>query len=151
MKVVIQIVDEAAVTIDGKEYSRIGKGYLLLVGVGEDDTKSDIDAVANKLIGLRIFEDAAGKTNLSLQDVDGEILSVSQFTLLADCSHGRRPSFIHAAPPQMANELYEYFNSLLESLSGKTVKTGVFGADMKVSLVNNGPFTILLDSRELMK
>ena len=151
MKLVIQIVDNAKVQTDNKTVGEIGKGYLVLVGVGQNDTKSDADILAKKLYGLRIFEDCNGKTNLSIADVDGDILSVSQFTLFADCSHGRRPSFIYAGAPNEAKELYEYFNSCLEQLSGKKIETGIFGADMKVSLINNGPFTIILDSKELLK
>ena len=151
MKLVIQIVDNAKVDVNNKTVGKIGKGYLVLVGVGQNDTKSDADILAKKLYGLRIFEDSNGKTNLSLADVDGDILSVSQFTLFADCSHGRRPSFIYAGAPEHAKALYEYFNSCLENLSGKKVETGIFGADMKVSLLNNGPFTIILDSKELLK
>lgn len=151
MKLVIQIVDNAKVDVNNKTVGKIGKGYLVLVGVGQNDTKSDADILAKKLYGLRIFEDSNGKTNLSLADVDGDILSVSQFTLFADCSHGRRPSFIYAGAPEQAKSLYEYFNSSLETLSGKKVETGIFGADMKVSLLNNGPFTIILDSKELLK
>ncbi|MBQ3431443.1 MAG: D-tyrosyl-tRNA(Tyr) deacylase [Clostridia bacterium] len=149
MKLVIQVVDTAKVEIDGEISGQIEKGFMVLVGVGQDDTKSDAEVLAKKMVGLRIFEDANGKTNLSLANVDGEVLSVSQFTLFADCSHGRRPSFIYAGAPDMAKSLYEYFNSQVETLTGKPVQTGVFGADMKVSLVNNGPFTILLDSKEL--
>ena len=149
MKLVIQVVDTAKVEIDGEISGQIENGFMVLVGVGQDDTKSDAEVLAKKMVGLRIFEDANGKTNLSLADVDGEVLSVSQFTLFADCSHGRRPSFIYAGAPDMAKSLYEYFNSQVETLTGKPVQTGVFGADMKVSLVNNGPFTILLDSKEL--
>ncbi|MBQ6380189.1 MAG: D-tyrosyl-tRNA(Tyr) deacylase [Clostridia bacterium] len=151
MKLVIQVVDEASVMVENTVTGAIKKGYLVLVGVGQDDTKSDAELLAKKLIGLRIFEDANGKTNLSLADIGGEILSVSQFTLFADCSHGRRPSFIYAGAPDMAKALYEYFNSCLEELYPKPVQTGIFGADMKVSLVNNGPFTILLDSKDLKK
>ncbi|MBR0414177.1 MAG: D-tyrosyl-tRNA(Tyr) deacylase [Clostridia bacterium] len=151
MKLVIQVVDRAKVEVDSRITGQIGKGYLVLVGVGQDDTKSDVEVLAKKLIGLRIFEDSNGKTNLSLADIDGEILSVSQFTLYADCSHGRRPSFIYAGAPDLANELYEYFNEVLESLYPKPVQKGIFGADMKVSLVNNGPFTIILDSKDFKK
>ena len=151
MKLVIQVVDEAKVEVEGAITGKIGKGYLVLVGVGQNDTKSDADLLAKKMVNLRIFDDANGKTNLSLADVDGDILSVSQFTLFADCSHGRRPSFIYAGAPDMANELYEYFNSQVQLLTGKPVQKGIFGADMKVSLVNNGPFTIILDSKELSK
>ena len=151
MKLVIQVVDEAKVEVAGNIVGQIGKGFMVLVGVGQDDTKSDADILAKKMVNLRIFDDANGKTNLSLADVEGDILSVSQFTLFADCSHGRRPSFIYAGAPDMAKELYEYFNDVVRSYTGKPVQTGIFGADMKVSLVNNGPFTILLDSKELMK
>ena len=151
MKLVIQVVDEAKVEVAGNIVGQIGKGFMVLVGVGQDDTKSDADILAKKMLNLRIFDDANGKTNLSLADVEGDILSVSQFTLFADCSHGRRPSFIYAGAPDMAKELYEYFNDVVQSYTGKPVQTGIFGADMKVSLVNNGPFTILLDSKELMK
>ena len=151
MKLVIQVVDEAKVEVAGNIVGQIGKGFMILVGVGQDDTKSDADILAKKMVNLRIFDDANGKTNLSLADVEGDILSVSQFTLFADCSHGRRPSFIYAGAPDMAKELYEYFNDVVRSYTGKPVQTGIFGADMKVSLVNNGPFTILLDSKELMK
>ncbi len=151
MKLVIQVVDEAKVEVAGNIVGQIGKGFMVLVGVGQDDTKSDADILAKKMVNLRIFDDANGKTNLSLADVEGDILSVSQFTLFADCSHGRRPSFIYAGAPDMAKELYEYFNDVVHSYTGKPVQTGIFGADMKVSLVNNGPFTILLDSKELMK
>lgn len=151
MKLVIQVVDEAKVEVDDKVTGQIEKGLMVLVGVGQDDTKSDADLLAKKMVNLRIFDDANGKTNLSLADVNGEILSVSQFTLFADCSHGRRPSFIYAGTPDMANELYEYFNSQVHLLTGKPVQKGIFGADMKVSLVNNGPFTIILDSKELSK
>ena len=151
MKLVIQVVDEAKVEVAGNIVGQIGKGFMVLVGVGQDDTKSDADILAKKMVNLRIFDDANGKTNLSLADVEGDILSVSQFTLFADCSHGRRPSFIYAGAPDMAKKLYEYFNDVVQSYTGKPVQTGIFGADMKVSLVNNGPFTILLDSKELMK
>lgn len=151
MKLVIQVVDEARVEVDSEITGQIGKGYLVLVGVGQNDTKSDADILAKKMVNLRIFDDADGKTNLSLADVNGDILSVSQFTLFADCSHGRRPSFIYAGAPDMAKELYEYFNSQVQTLTGKQVQKGVFGADMKVSLINNGPFTIILDSKELLK
>ena len=151
MKLVIQVVDEAKVEVAGNIVGQIGKGFMVLVGIGQDDTKSDADILAKKMVNLRIFDDANGKTNLSLADVEGDILSVSQFTLFADCSHGRRPSFIYAGAPDMAKELYEYFNDVVRSYTGKPVQTGIFGADMKVSLVNNGPFTILLDSKELMK
>ena len=151
MKLVIQVVDEAKVEVDGSVTGQIGKGFMVLVGVGQNDTESDAEFLAKKMVNLRIFDDANGKTNLSLADVGGDVLSVSQFTLFADCSHGRRPSFIYAGAPDKAKRLYKYFNEIVSSLTEKQVQTGIFGADMKVSLVNNGPFTIILDSKECMK
>lgn len=151
MKAVIQRVSSASVSIDSEVVGKIEKGYLILLGVGQNDTKSDAEFLAKKIVGLRIFEDENGKTNLSLNDVDGDVLSISQFTLYADCKHGRRPSFIYSGAPDLANELYIYFNEQIESLIGKTVQKGIFGADMKVSLLNDGPFTILLDTEELKK
>lgn len=150
MKIVIQRVSEASVTIDGKTVGSIGKGLLLLLGVGSEDTKELADKFLEKIIRLRIFEDAEGKTNLSLADVEGELLVVSQFTLYADCKKGNRPSFIHSAPPAMAEELYEYFLSQCKEKLG-AVEHGEFGADMKVSLVNDGPFTILLDDETILR
>ncbi len=148
MKVVLQRVKNASVTIDGIKVSKISLGYLLLVGIKNGDEKEDVKKVAEKVANLRIFEDENQKMNLSLKDVNGEILSVSQFTLYADCRHGRRPSFTEAARPEIANPLYEYFNEVLRE-RGFTVKTGVFGADMKVELLNDGPVTILLESDRL--
>lgn len=150
MKLVIQRVSEASVTIDGVRKGKIGKGFLVLLGVGAEDTKEMADKLAEKMIKLRIFEDENGKTNLSLAQVEGELLVISQFTLYADCAHGNRPSFIHAGAPAMANELYEYFVEKCRE-SGLKVETGEFGADMKVSLLNDGPFTILLDDSILKK
>ncbi len=144
MKAVVQRVTHASVTVDGEIVGKIGKGYLVLFGVGEGDTKADCDRMAAKLIKLRIFEDQNGKTNLSIGDVGGEMLVVSQFTLYADCSHGNRPSFTNAAKPDVANELYEYFCEKI-SESGINVRKGVFGADMKVELLNDGPFTVILE------
>lgn len=144
MKAVVQRVTRASVTVDGKIVGKIDKGYLVLFGVGEGDTKADCDRMAAKLIKLRIFEDQNGKTNLSIGDVGGEMLVVSQFTLYADCSHGNRPSFTMAAKPDVANELYEYFCEKI-SESGINVRKGVFGADMKVELLNDGPFTVILE------
>lgn len=144
MKAVVQRVTRASVTVDGEIVGKIGKGYLVLFGVGEGDTKVDCDRMAVKLIKLRIFEDQNGKTNLSIGDVGGEMLVVSQFTLYADCSHGNRPSFTMAAKPDVANELYEYFCEKI-SESGINVRKGVFGADMKVELLNDGPFTVILE------
>ena len=148
MRVVIQRVTEASVTIDGEISGKIGKGYLVLIGVADTDTKEIADKMIRKMIGLRIFEDEQGKTNLSLADVDGGLLLVSQFTLYANCKRGNRPSFIEAGKPDMANEMYEYIiEKCRESVD--EVQTGEFGADMKVQLLNDGPFTILLDSDQL--
>ena len=151
MKAVIQRVANASVSVDNEVVGKIEKGYLILLGVGQNDTKSDAEFLAKKIVGLRIFEDENGKTNLSLNDIEGDVLSVSQFTLYADCKHGRRPSFIYSGSSELANELYIYFNEQVESLIGKPVQKGIFGADMKVSLLNDGPFTILLDTEEIKK
>ena len=145
MRFVIQRVTEASVTIDGEISGKIGKGYLVLIGVADTDTKEIADKMIRKMIGLRIFEDEQGKTNLSLADVDGGLLLVSQFTLYANCKRGNRPSFIEAGKPDMANEMYEYIIGKCRK-SVDEVQTGEFGADMKVQLLNDGPFTILLDS-----
>lgn len=145
MKAVIQRVTRASVTVDGDIVGKIGKGYLVLFGVGDGDTRADCDRLAAKLIKLRIFEDENGKTNLSIGDVGGEMLIVSQFTLYADCSHGNRPSFASAGKPDLANGLYEYFCEKV-SESGINVQRGVFGADMKVELLNDGPFTVILEN-----
>ena len=148
MRFVIQRVTEASVTIDGEISGKIGKGYLVLIGVADTDTKEIADKMIRKMIGLRIFEDEQGKTNLSLADVDGGLLLVSQFTLYANCKRGNRPSFIEAGKPDMAEEMYEYIiEKCRESVD--EVQTGEFGADMKVQLLNDGPFTILLDSDQL--
>lgn len=148
MRFVIQRVTDASVTIDGEISGKIGKGYLVLIGVADTDTKEIADKMIRKMIGLRIFEDEQGKTNLSLADVDGGLLLVSQFTLYANCKRGNRPSFIEAGKPDMANEMYEYIiEKCRESVD--EVQTGEFGADMKVQLFNDGPFTILLDSDQL--
>lgn len=148
MRFVIQRVTEASVTIDGEISGKIGKGYLVLIGVADTDTKEIADKMIRKMIGLRIFDDEQGKTNLSLADVDGGLLLVSQFTLYANCKRGNRPSFIEARKPDMANEMYEYIiEKCRESVD--EVQTGEFGADMKVQLLNDGPFTILLDSDQL--
>ena len=148
MRFVIQRVTEASVTIDGEISGKIGKGYLVLIGVADTDTKEIADKMIRKMIGLRIFEDEQGKTNLSLADVDGGLLLVSQFTLYANCKRGNRPSFIEAGKPDMANEMYEYIIEKCRD-SVEEVQTGEFGADMKVQLLNDGPFTILLDSDQL--
>ena len=148
MRFVIQRVTEASVTIDGEISGKIGKGYLVLIGVADTDTKELADKMIRKMIGLRIFEDEQGKTNLSLADVDGGLLLVSQFTLYANCKRGNRPSFIEAGKPDMANEMYEYIIEKCRE-SVEEVQSGEFGADMKVQLLNDGPFTILLDSDQL--
>lgn len=148
MKFVIQRVTEASVTVDGNCIGKIGKGFLVLIGISENDTREIADKMVKKLIGLRIFKDENEKINLSLADVDGELLLISQFTLYADCKKGNRPSFVNAGNPELANQLYEYIiRSCREQIP--VVETGSFGADMKVSLLNDGPFTILLDSKEL--
>ncbi len=150
MKFVIQRVREAAVTVEGEQVGSIGKGFLVLIGVQNEDTKEIADKMVKKLIGLRIFEDENGKTNLALKDVKGSLLLISQFTLYADCRKGNRPSFINAGAPDMANKLYEYIIERCRDLV-EIVEKGIFGADMKVSLVNDGPFTIVLDSEEICK
>jgi D-aminoacyl-tRNA deacylase len=148
MRIVVQRVTRASVSVDGAEVSSIGLGYLLLVGVGQGDDASQIDKLADKIVGLRIFRDENGKTNVSLSDVGGEALVVSQFTLYADTRKGRRPSFIYAADPQEAAALVETFAQALEA-RGVRVGRGVFGAEMEVSLVNDGPFTLTLDAAPL--
>lgn len=151
MKAVLQRVTHAQVVVDGELISEIGQGFLVLLGVDNTDTKEDADILSRKISGMRVFEDENGKMNLSLTDVGGELLVISQFTLLADCKKGRRPSFVNAGAPDMANELYEYFCERIKTDGISTVKKGIFGADMKVSLLNDGPVTILLDSKELKK
>lgn len=148
MKAVIQRVTEACVTIEGQVAGQIQKGFLVLLGVAESDTEEQMKKLVKKMIDLRIFQDENGKTNLSLEDVGGELLVVSQFTLLADCRKGRRPSFIKAGSPQKAKKMYEDFMEECRKRIS-VVEHGEFGADMQVSLVNDGPFTILLDSEEL--
>ena len=145
MKFVIQKVDNASVSVDDKVAGSIGKGFLVLVGIGQEDNREIADKYVRKMVNLRLFEDESGKTNLGLKDVGGEVLLISQFTLYADCHNGNRPSFINAGEPQKAEDLYEYIISKTkETIS--VVEKGVFGAHMKVSLVNNGPFTIVLDN-----
>ena len=147
MKAVIQRVTQASVTIEDQVTASIGEGLLVLLGVAADDEEADIKKLAKKMIDLRIFQDDQGKTNLSIEDIGGEILLVSQFTLLADCRKGRRPSFIKAGDPDRASRI---FDDLVEECRKRIpVQQGEFGADMKVSLVNDGPFTILLDSKDL--
>ncbi len=144
MRFVLQRVSHASVTVDEKTIGRIGQGYLVLIGIGKGDTREEADRLIKKMLGLRIFQDENGKINRSLRDVDGELLLVSQFTLYADCRHGNRPGFTEAAGPAEASELYEY---IIESCKKQVpvVETGEFGADMKVELLNDGPFTILLE------
>ena len=148
MRFVIQRVSSADVTVDNEVIGKIGTGFLVLVGVEDGDTEAIADKMISKLVQMRIFQDAEGKTNLALKDVDGSLLIVSQFTLYADCRKGNRPSFINAGAPAHAERMYEYIIEKCKE-SVDTVEHGSFGADMKVSLVNNGPFTILLDSREI--
>ena len=149
MKAVIQRVDHSNVKIDNKIVGKCGKGFMILLGVVQGDTAEDADKLIKKIPNLRIFEDENGKMNRSCLDIDGEMLVISQFTLCADCSHGRRPSFTASAPPSEANELYEYFVQGLKDSGVKSVETGEFGADMKVELVNDGPVTIILNTEEL--
>ena len=148
MKFVIQRVTEANVKVDGEIIGEIGKGFMVLIGVGEDDTREIADKMVKKMTGLRIFEDENGKTNLSLADVGGQMLLISQFTLYANCRKGNRPSFIEAGAPDKANEMYEYIIEECKKVV-PVVERGQFGADMKVSLVNDGPFTLILDSAQL--
>ena len=150
MRFVIQRVQHAEVKVDGEVTGSIGKGFLVLIGVAETDTREIADKMIKKLLGLRIFEDAQGKTNLDLHAVNGELLLVSQFTLYADCKKGNRPSFIKAGNPELANSLYEYIIAACKK-EVPVVETGSFGADMKVELLNDGPSTILLDSDEIIK
>jgi len=152
MRFVIQRVTEASVAVDQQIIGSIGKGFLVLIGVSQTDTKAIADKMIKKLLGLRIFEDQNGKTNLSLQDVDGSLLLVSQFTLYADCRKGNRPSFINAGTPELAENLYQYvITECKRQLPGSPdkIQHGSFGANMKVSLLNDGPFTIILDSETL--
>lgn len=146
MKVVIQRVSEASVIADGKETGSIDKGFLLLVGVEEADNSEDVNYLTRKIANLRIFNDEEGKMNLSLREVEGELLSISQFTLHANTKKGNRPSFIEAASPDHANKLYEDLNEALRN-EDLTVETGIFGADMDISLINDGPVTIIIDSK----
>ncbi len=148
MRFVIQVVSEASVTIEGKVHGRIGAGMLVLVGIGQEDDTAVADKMIRKMLGMRIFPDENGKTNLSLSDIGGELLMISQFTLYADCRKGNRPSFVKAKEPVEAKALYEYILSECEK-SVPVVERGEFGADMKVALVNEGPFTIVLDSADL--
>ena len=148
MRAVVQRVTRAEVTVDGEVLGRIDQGLLVLLGVAVDDERSDAVAIASKIVGLRVFEDEAGKMNRALADVGGAVLVVSQFTLLGDCRTGRRPSFVAAAPPELALPLYQEFIAEVRG-QGIAVETGKFQADMQVSLVNDGPVTLLIDSRKL--
>ena len=149
MRFVIQRVTHSSVTVDGQVIGKIGKGFMVLIGVEDNDTKAIADKMISKLIGLRVFQDDNDKMNLSLKDVNGELLLISQFTLYADCKKGNRPSFIRAGKPDMANEMYQY---IIEECKKQIpiVEKGEFGADMKVELLNDGPVTIILDSTEIM-
>jgi len=147
MKVVIQRVSEASVMINGKVHNQINQGFVVLLGVGQTDDEQDINYLVQKILGLRIFSDAEGKMNCSLDEVNGEVLLISQFTLFASTKKGNRPSYIDAAPPGMAIPLYEKFIEVITASLGSRLKTGIFGADMKVSLINDGPVTIQMDSK----
>ena len=148
MRFVVQRVTHASVTVDSQVIGKIGNGFMVLIGVADTDTREIADKMVKKLLGLRIFEDENGKTNLDIHTVEGELLLISQFTLYANCRHGNRPSFIEAGKPDMANEMYEYIIAKCKEQEPVVVK-GEFGADMKVELLNDGPFTILLDSDQL--
>lgn len=150
MRALIQRVRHASVTVEGELISKTGEGLLILLGVGPQDTEKEADFLAEKCANLRIFNDENGKMNRSLLDVKGDALVVSQFTLYADCKKGRRPAFVGAAGPEQANRLYEYFKSQMEQKKIGAVGHGIFGADMKVELLNDGPVTILLDTDEIM-
>ena len=148
MRFVVQRVTHASVTVDGQVIGKIGNGFMVLIGVADTDTREIADKMVKKLLGLRIFEDENGKTNLDIHTVGGELLLISQFTLYANCRHGNRPSFIEAGKPDMTNEMYEYIIAKCKE-QVPVVEKGEFGADMKVELLNDGPFTILLDSDQL--
>ena len=148
MKLVLQRVKKGSVAIDGKIKGSIGCGFVALVGFGPNDDSSVLAPMADKMLNLRVFEDDAGKMNLSLLDVGGSVLSISQFTLYADCRKGNRPSFVQAAPPALANQLYAHFQAYCKQTI-PIVESGIFGADMQVQLCNDGPFTVFLDSKEL--
>lgn len=150
MRMVIQRVKHASVTVDGKITGKIGQGFLVLLGIGPDDTEEIVEKMADKMMRLRIFSDENDKINRSLSDVDGELLLVSQFTLYADCRKGNRPSFVHVAPPAQAEALYEYCKAYCRRTI-PVVESGIFGADMQIELLNDGPFTVVLDSDEIVK
>jgi len=147
MRIILQRVSEASVSIDDNLHAEIQKGLVLLLGICSNDTQDDVSWLCNKICNLRIFSDAKGKMNLSLIDIQGELLLISQFTLFASTKKGNRPSFLNSAPPEIANPLYNVFIESLENQLQKSIKAGVFGADMKVQLINDGPVTIHLDSK----
>ena len=149
MKFLIQVVKKASVDVNDKTIGSIDRGFLIFVGVCDSDTRETADKMIRKTVNLRIFEDENGKTNLSIGDIGGSMLVISQFTLYADCRKGNRPSFVKAGDPTHANELYEYILSELKNTYNIDTKCGSFGADMQVSLINDGPFTVMLDSEEL--
>lgn len=151
MRLVVQRVSGASVVADGTPNGDIGRGLAVFVGIAQGDSEAQADFLATKLMNLRIFEDDAGKMNLSVKDIDGEIMAISNFTLFADCSHGNRPYFAAAMEPVEANRLYEYFVDKLEAVFGKRPATGVFGADMQVRVDNDGPVTIIMDTDLIMK
>jgi D-tyrosyl-tRNA(Tyr) deacylase len=148
MRAVVQRVSHAAVAVDGKIEGEIGLGFLILLGVGQEDTKEDMDYLVGKISQLRVFSDPEGKMNLDLKSIDGNCLVISQFTLYANTKKGNRPSYLEAAAPDIANKMYEEFCSRLSTETDKEVEKGIFGADMKVSLINDGPVTIVLDSKK---
>lgn len=148
MRILLQRVSEAAVRVEGEIVGQIGPGLLVLVGIEADDTPSDIDWLCRKIVALRIFNDEAGQMNRSVQDIGGQILAISQFTLHASCKKGTRPSYSRAARPDFAQPMYQTFLETLSAALGKPVQQGIFGADMKVSLINDGPVTIWLDSKQ---
>ena len=151
MKAIIQRVSRASVEVEGETVGKIGRGFMVLLGVEQGDDEKEARLLADKVSGLRVFTDENDKMNLSLADIDGEMLVISNFTLCADCSHGRRPSFIRAARPETAEPLYEYFCGRLTENGVKNVERGIFGADMQVSLVNDGPVTLDIDSKDLKR
>ena len=151
MRLVVQRVKRSAVTINGQERREIGQGMCVLIGVTHADTQASADWLADKIAGLRIFSDSEGKINLSLQDIDGEVLLVSQFSLYASCAKGRRPGFSDAAKPEHAENIYNYFVQRVKALGLKNVQTGEFGADMEVEIINDGPLTFIIDSPEKQK
>ena len=151
MKAIVQRVKFAKVEVGGETVGEIGQGFLVLLGVAKEDDKKEAEVLSNKIAGLRVFTDENDKMNLSLDDIGGEVLVISNFTLCADCSHGRRPSFIAAARPEQAEPLYEYFCQRLRDAGVKKVAQGIFGADMAVSLLNDGPVTIDINSKDLKR